>query len=342
MRIADSHKIDQESLFNRFAGLSQLDLVNNLKSIEVSHRSVTLDDQSVTPIRHNEVADIRSAFVEHIFVAFPGVFAPAEIEFVNEQSLGIVTNQRLFKQRKKFFTIAAQRHPFKTPTLPGTKWMVESRNSIRPVHSGQPWSVTPLFILQVGAVIRTGDRTIVKDREISEEIYRSNVSMPSLNFQKRTEIEALDIGPRLELIRFYYPGNRSCESSGTDGAPGKFSTRIDLGFNIEAHLFRITAAFGGFRMAVSRTGTIVFRVKFYKIEYLLQSGHHVWMHQPACLGECDGDWREIQVVALFRTTKHFVAYISGLYLSRRRIFNQHLISLGVGTAIGLATLLGRN
>src|SRR5262249_13891551 len=68
-RIIDLEQIDQERLFDRLAEpLWKLDLVYCFETVQVSLRAVSFDDQTVSLREHDEVADVRSARIQRVFV----------------------------------------------------------------------------------------------------------------------------------------------------------------------------------------------------------------------------------------------------------------------------------
>src|SRR5262249_30113707 len=87
-RIIDSEEVDQERLFDRLAEpLWKPDLVDSLEAVQVPLRAVAFDDQAVFLREHDEVADVRSARIEPVFVTTSGVSSVGQVELVNEQGV---------------------------------------------------------------------------------------------------------------------------------------------------------------------------------------------------------------------------------------------------------------
>src|SRR5262245_14968240 len=83
-RIVDLEKVDQERLLDRFAELLwKPDLVDGLEAVQVSLRAVAFDDQTVSLREHDEVADVRSARIEPVFVTSSRVFSAGQVELMN-------------------------------------------------------------------------------------------------------------------------------------------------------------------------------------------------------------------------------------------------------------------
>src|SRR5262249_7648954 len=83
--IIDPEKVDQERLLNRFAELLwKPDLVDRLEPVQVPLCAITFDDQAVSLREHDEVADVRSARIEPVFVTSSRVFSAGQVELMNE------------------------------------------------------------------------------------------------------------------------------------------------------------------------------------------------------------------------------------------------------------------
>src|SRR5262249_16284051 len=266
-RIIDSEEIDQERLFDRLSEpLRKSDLVDRLEAVQVPLRAVAFDAQAVSLLEHDEVADVRSARIQQIFVTPSGVFSVGQVELMDEQGVRLAACQRPLQQREQFPAVAAERHSLKSSAGLGAERMVESGDSVRPKQPGQPRRVAPLFVLQVRSVVGAGQRRVGKDGEIAEQIDRANLREPLLNFQQRAEVEALDVGPLFEPVRRNGSGHYPRERLGSDRTIGELLPRIYLGFNIEADFLRIPPASGGVGMVASRTGPVIVLVERHKIE----------------------------------------------------------------------------
>src|SRR5262245_23968152 len=83
-RIVDLEKIYKERLLDRFTELLwKPDLVDGLEAVQVSLRAVAFDDQTVSLREHDEVADVRSARIEPVFVTSSRVFSAGQVELMN-------------------------------------------------------------------------------------------------------------------------------------------------------------------------------------------------------------------------------------------------------------------
>src|SRR5262245_6263068 len=118
--------------------------------------------------------------------------------------------------------------------------MVERGNPIWPEHPGQPGRITPILILQVGAVIRAGYRWIGEDREITEQVDSADLGEAPLHLQQRAEVEALDIGPVFKVVGRDRSGDYPGERNRADRALRELRPRIDLGLDVESHSLGIS------------------------------------------------------------------------------------------------------
>src|SRR5215510_13682489 len=342
-RIIDSEEIDQERLFDRLAEpLWKLDLVDRLEAVQVSLRAVAFDDQAVSLREHDEVADVRSARIQQIFVTPSRVFSVGQVELMNEQCVRLAACQRPLQQREQFPAVAAERHSLKASAGLGAEWMVESGDAVRPEQSGQPRRVAPLFVLQIRSVVGAGQRRVGEDGEIAEQIDRANLREPLLNFQQCAEVEALDVRPLFESVRRNGSGHYPRERLRPYRAIGEFPARIYLGFNVEADSLRISPSALGVGVAASRAGVIIVGVEAHEIEDLLQGRHNIGVYQASRRGEGDRYRRESQIIGLLGAAKNLVANEGGLQLGGGQIFDKNLIGSGVGGAVGSATLFGIN
>src|SRR5262245_8297184 len=257
-RIIDSEEVDQERLFDRLAeALWKPDLVDRLETVQVPLRAVAFDDQAFSLREHDEVADVRSARIQQIFVAPSRVFSAGNVELVNEQGVRLAACQRPLQQREHFPAVAAKRHSLKASAGLGAERVVESGDAVRPEQPGQPRRVASLFVLQIRSVVGAGQRRVGEDGEIAEQIDCANLREPLLNFQQRAEVEALDVGPLFESVRHNGSGHYPSERLRPYRAIGELTTRIYLGFDIEADPLRVPPSALGVGMAGSRAGVMI-------------------------------------------------------------------------------------
>ena len=112
VRILDIQQIDGQSFFHRLAVSTKFDLVNRFEAVQIALGIITLDDQTVLVVVHDEIADVGAPWIKRVEVTLPGILSALDIEFMNEQGLRIRTGERLLEQREQFLSVLTQCHAF--------------------------------------------------------------------------------------------------------------------------------------------------------------------------------------------------------------------------------------
>ena len=89
VRILDIQKIDGQGFLHRLAVSNKLDLVNRFEAGQIALGIITLDDEAVLIVVHDETADVGAPGIKRVEVMLPGILSAFDVEFMNEQGLRI-------------------------------------------------------------------------------------------------------------------------------------------------------------------------------------------------------------------------------------------------------------
>lgn len=178
-----------------------------------------------------------------------------------------------------------------SPASPATSaWAASSPSPSSPSRvwePGQPWRVRAVLVLQVGAVVRAGDRGIGEAREVAEQEDRADSWELPVHAEQGAEIEGLNVGAVLKPVAGNCAAKRGNEDFRAEGAVLELGARVDLGLDVVAYLFGIGPAQPGIGMRSARATAIVLDVGGDEIEQLLYRRYDLGVDQPLLSGERD-------------------------------------------------------
>ena len=78
----DIQQIDGQSVFHWLVVSTKLDLVDCFEAVQVSLGIITLDDETVLVIVHDEISNVGAPRIKRVEVTLPGILPALDIEFM--------------------------------------------------------------------------------------------------------------------------------------------------------------------------------------------------------------------------------------------------------------------